>query len=63
MTKIGVQTMMLKKEFEVDGAFATLQRLSDLGFHAVEISQIPMSKANVAEIERARDALAALPKW
>jgi sugar phosphate isomerase/epimerase len=57
MTKIGVQAMMLKKEFEVDGAFATLQRLSDLGFNAVEISQIPMSKANVAEIERARAEL------
>ena len=31
MTKIGVQAMMLKKEVEVDGAFATLKRLSDLG--------------------------------
>ena len=57
MTKIGVQAMMLKKEFEVDGAFTTLKRLSDLGFNAVEISQIPMSKANVAEIERARAEL------
>jgi hypothetical protein len=34
---------MLEKEFELDGAFATLKRLSDLGFNAVEISQIPMS--------------------
>jgi sugar phosphate isomerase/epimerase len=57
MTRIGVQAMMLKREFETDGAFATLQRLSDLGFHAVEISQIPMSEANVGEIDRARDAL------
>ena len=54
MTKIGVQAMMLKKEFELDGAFATLKRLSDLGFNAVEISQIPMSEANVGEIDRAR---------
>ena len=54
MTRIGVQTMMLKKEFEADGAFATLKRLSDLGFNAVEISQIPMSEANVEEIDRAR---------
>ena len=57
MTRIGVQAMMLKREFETDGAFATLQRLSDLGFHAVEISQIPMSEANVGEIDRARDEL------
>src|SRR5688500_8312726 len=54
MTRIGVQAMMLKREFETDGAFATLQRLSDLGFRAVEISQIPMSEANVGEIDRAR---------
>jgi sugar phosphate isomerase/epimerase len=54
MTKIGVQAMMLKKEFEGDGAFATLKRLSDLGFNAVELSQIPMSEANVSEIDRAR---------
>ncbi len=54
MTRIGVQAMMLKKEFEVDGAFATLRRLNDLGFHAVELSQIPMPPANVAEIDRAR---------
>jgi sugar phosphate isomerase/epimerase len=54
MTKIGVQAMMLKKEFEFDGPFATLKRLSDLGFHAVEISQISMSDSNVGEIDRAR---------
>jgi sugar phosphate isomerase/epimerase len=54
MARIGVQTMMLKREFETDGAFATLKRLSDLGFNAVEISQIPMSEANVAEMDRAR---------
>jgi sugar phosphate isomerase/epimerase len=54
MTRIGVQAMMLKKEVEADGAFATLKRLSDLGFNAVEISQIPMSEANVDEIDRAR---------
>jgi sugar phosphate isomerase/epimerase len=54
MTKFGAQAMMLKKEVEVDGAFATLKRLSDLGFNAVEISQIPMADSNVSEIDRAR---------
>ena len=57
MTRIGVQAMMLKNQFEADGAFSTLKRLSDLGFHAVEISQIPMSEANVGEIDRARTEL------
>ena len=54
MARIGVQAMMLKREFETDGTFATLKRLSDLGFNAVEISQISMSEANVGEIDRAR---------
>jgi sugar phosphate isomerase/epimerase len=45
---------MLKNEFEADGAFTTLKRLNELGFNAVEISQIPMSEVNVGEIERAR---------
>jgi sugar phosphate isomerase/epimerase len=54
MARIGVQAMMLKREFDTDGAFATLKRLSDLGFNAVEISQISMSEANVGEIDRAR---------
>ena len=54
MARIGVQSMMLKSEFEADGAFTTLKRLSELGFSAVEISQIPMSDANVGDFDRAR---------
>jgi sugar phosphate isomerase/epimerase len=54
MATIGVQAMMLKNEFKADGAFTTLKRLNELGFNAVEISQISMSEANVGEIERAR---------
>jgi sugar phosphate isomerase/epimerase len=54
MTRIGVQAMMLKTQFAADGAFPTLKRLSDLGFHAVEISQIPMSETNIDQIDRAR---------
>jgi sugar phosphate isomerase/epimerase len=57
MARIGVQAMMLKSEFEADGAFPTLKRLSDLGFNVVEISQISMSEANVGEIDRARAEL------
>src|SRR4029453_12059720 len=54
MARIGGQSMMLKNEFAADGAFTTLKRLNDLGFNAVELSQISMSEANVGEIERAR---------
>ena len=54
MAKIGVQAMMLKTEFEQLGAYATLKRLSDVGFHAVELSQISMSPDSVDEIDRAR---------
>jgi sugar phosphate isomerase/epimerase len=54
MARIGVQAMMLKNEFEADGAFTTLKKLNGLGFNAVEISQISMSEANVGEMERAR---------
>jgi sugar phosphate isomerase/epimerase len=54
MARIGVQAMMIKNEFEADGAFATLKRLNELGFNAVEISQISMSEANVVEMDRAR---------
>jgi hypothetical protein len=31
MAKIGVQAMMLKTEFEQQGAYATLKRLGDVG--------------------------------
>lgn len=54
-TKIGVQAMMLKDKFSELGAYETLKKLSELGFNAVEISQIDMSPENVAEIKRARD--------
>ena len=54
MARIGVQTMMVKNAFEADGAFTTLKRLNELGFNAVELSQISMSEASVGEIERAK---------
>jgi hypothetical protein len=54
MARIGVQAMMLRNEFEKDGAFETLKRVSELGINAVELSQISMSKTSVGEIDRAR---------
>jgi sugar phosphate isomerase/epimerase len=57
VAKIGVQAMMLKDDFAADGAFETLRKVSEIGYHAVEISQIPMTGENVAELGRARDEL------
>ena len=57
MATIGVQAMMLKDNFAADGAFETLRKVSEIGYHAVEISQIPMTPANVAELGRARTEL------
>lgn len=55
MPTIGVQMMMLKTQVEEVGAHEVLRRLDGAGFHAVEISQIPMTATNVAEIRRAQD--------
>lgn len=57
MAKIGVQAMMLKGSFEEIGAFETLRKVDAIGYHAVEVSQIPMTPENVAELGRARTEL------
>jgi sugar phosphate isomerase/epimerase len=57
MAKIGVQAMMLKRNFAEDGPFETLRAVSDIGYHAVEVSQIPMTGTSVAELDRARTEL------
>ena len=57
MAKIGVQAMMLKDSFTEIGAFETLRKVSEIGYNAVEISQIPMTPENVAELDRSRSEL------
>lgn len=54
---IGVQAMMLKDSFAEIGAFETLRKVSNIGYNAVEISQIPMTPENVAELDRSRSEL------
>lgn len=49
--------MMLKDSFAEVGAFETLRKVSAIGYNAVEISQIPMTPENVAELDRARSEL------
>lgn len=53
--KIGVQMMMLKGKVEEIGVYETMKTLHELGYGAVEVSQIPMTEVNVAELKRASD--------
>jgi sugar phosphate isomerase/epimerase len=57
MPKIGVQMMMLKRKVEEVGPYEVLRRLKTIGFSAVEVSQIPMTTDNLAEMRRAREEL------
>lgn len=57
MARIGVQMMMLKEHVEQLGPFEVLRRLQEIGFRSVEVSQIPMTPENVAEMARAREEL------
>lgn len=50
---IGVQMMMLGGKVREMGAYAVLQKLAEMGYHCVEISQIPMTPENVDGIRRA----------
>ncbi|TDL40093.1 sugar phosphate isomerase/epimerase [Arthrobacter nitrophenolicus] len=49
--------MMLKDSVAEIGVFETLRKVSAIGYHAVEISQIPMTPENVGELDRARQEL------
>jgi sugar phosphate isomerase/epimerase len=53
--KIGVQMMMLKGKVEELGVYETLRQVRELGYGAVEVSQIPMTPENVAELKRASE--------
>jgi sugar phosphate isomerase/epimerase len=57
MTRIGVQAMMLKDSFADIGPLETLRKVGEIGYHAVEVSQIPMTPENVAELDRSRTEL------
>jgi len=53
--KIAVQMMTVKSKVAEIGVYETLKELSELGYGAVEVSQIPMTSKNVAEIKRASE--------
>lgn len=50
---MGVQMMMLKDEVEKDGLYTVLKKIHEIGYHAVEVSQIDMTEDNIQEIQRA----------
>ncbi|MFK4996740.1 sugar phosphate isomerase/epimerase family protein [Bacillus sp. N9] len=53
--KIGVQMMMLKGKVEELGVYETMKQVRELGYRSVEVSQIPMTPENVAELKRASE--------
>lgn len=52
MAVLGVQMMMLKDKVADQGMWPVLQRVADLGYSAVEVSQIPMTEENISSLER-----------
>jgi len=57
MATIGVQTMMLRDEFARHGLYETFRQVREIGYRAAEISMVPMTGENVAELVRVRDEL------
>ncbi|MBV7340081.1 sugar phosphate isomerase/epimerase [Chloroflexi bacterium TSY] len=53
---IGVQMMMLGGKVQEMGAYDVLEKLAEIGYHCIEISQIPMTPENVAAIQNACEA-------
>ncbi|MEE2752407.1 MAG: sugar phosphate isomerase/epimerase [Candidatus Latescibacterota bacterium] len=50
---IGVQMMMFGNKVLDTGPYAVLKKLTEIGYHCIEISQIPMTPENVAGIKKA----------
>lgn len=57
MARIGIQLMMLKEHIAAEGVLPVLERVRGTGFEVVEVSQVPMTEQNVADMEKARDQL------
>jgi sugar phosphate isomerase/epimerase len=55
MATIGVQASTIKHAFARLGTEETLRRVTELGYRAIEISQVPMTPENVEAMRRAQD--------
>ena len=53
--KIGVQMMMLKPQIAEHGMYEVLKKLHEMGFSAVEVSQIEMNHEAISQMQRARE--------
>lgn len=52
---IGIQMSTIKGKIDELGAYGTLKACAELGYHCVEVSQIPMTKENVEGMKKACD--------
>ncbi len=52
---IGIQMSTIKDKVEELGAYGTLKACAELGYHCVEVSQIPMTPENVAGMKKASE--------
>lgn len=52
---IGIQMSTIKNKIDELGAYETLKKCAELGYHCVEISQIPMTAENVEGMKKACD--------
>lgn len=52
---IGIQMSTIAKVLKELGAYETLKKCAEIGYHCVEISQVDMTPENVADIKRACD--------
>ncbi len=50
---IGIQMSTIKDKINELGAYETLRKCAELGYHCVEVSQIPMTAENVEGLRRA----------
>ena len=57
MANIGVQLMMVKNEIGDQGIYPVLERIAELGYRSVEVSQVATDEANIAGLERAKNEL------
>ncbi|GAB3813511.1 sugar phosphate isomerase/epimerase [Tessaracoccus terricola] len=55
MSRIGLQVMTVREEFAKLGTYETLKKIAGVGFRDLEISQVPMTPENVAEMKRAKE--------
>lgn len=52
---IGIQMSTIKKKVDELGAYETLKACAEMGYHCMEVSQIPMTPENVSGMKKACD--------